>query len=108
MTPPDEAAFPDLDRTIHAPARLQLTALLYTSESADFTYLLTQTGLTKGNLAAHLAKLEQAGYLEVQKTYRGRVPQTLYRLTDEGRAAFKGYREGLASVLRLTQAPQGA
>jgi DNA-binding MarR family transcriptional regulator len=58
---------------------------------------LTQTG--KGNLSSHLAKLEEAGYVEIEKTYRGKVPQTLLRLTRQGRAAFGEYRRKLNAAL---------
>lgn len=87
------------DPVIHAPARLAVMTLLKGARSADFVYLLHETGLTKGNLATHLAKLEAAGYLEVEKTYRGRVPLTLYRITEVGRGALRGYRQHLVAVL---------
>ncbi|HSA96365.1 MAG TPA: transcriptional regulator [Acidobacteriota bacterium] len=82
----------DLDRLIHEPARLALTAILSVVDSADFLYLQRETGLTKGNLSSHLAKLEEAGYIAIEKTYRGRIPLTLIRLTDKGAAAYKAYR----------------
>jgi DNA-binding MarR family transcriptional regulator len=85
----------DVDRLIHEPARLVLVSMLYAVESADFTFLLRQSGLTKGNLSAHLSRLEQAGYIEVSKGYRGRVPQTAYSLTPTGRTAFQKYRARL-------------
>ena len=86
-------AMADVNRLIHEPARLIIVTILYTVESADFLYLLHETGLTKGNLGSHLARLEEAGYVQIEKTYRGKVPQTICRLTDEGRAAFREYRE---------------
>jgi DNA-binding MarR family transcriptional regulator len=82
----------DLDRLIHEPARLLVVTVLAVVESADFLYLQRETGLTKGNLSSHLAKLEEAGYVEVEKTYKGKVPLTLCRLTPAGREAFKNYR----------------
>lgn len=81
-----------IDRVVHEPARLLLMALLYPVESADFLFLLRETGLTKGNLSAHVAKLEEAGYVAVQKSFRGKIPQTTYSLTEEGRTAFLAYR----------------
>lgn len=81
-----------LDRIIHEPARLALVAILSVVESADFIYLQHETGLTKGNLSSHLTKLEEAGYVSIEKTYRGRVPLTLVRLTKAGAAAYKTYR----------------
>jgi DNA-binding MarR family transcriptional regulator len=85
----------DLDRVIHEPARLTLTALLYGAEEADFLFLLAESGLTRGNLASHMAKLEEAGYVEVEKSFVGRIPRTVYRLTPAGREAFRRYRQGL-------------
>jgi DNA-binding MarR family transcriptional regulator len=97
--PNDLAALNEIDRLIHEPARLMVMALLYVVSSADFTFLLNQTGLTWGNLSAHMSKLEEAGYLEVEKTYKGRRPNTLLRLTDQGRAAFQIYRRSMKQVL---------
>jgi DNA-binding MarR family transcriptional regulator len=82
----------NIDRVVHEPARLVILALLYPAESADFLYLLRQSGLTKGNLSSHLGKLEHAGYVEVLKGYNGKIPQTTLRLTDAGRIAYRGYR----------------
>lgn len=87
-----------LDRLIHEPARLLIMSVLYTSEQADFTYLLTETGLTRGNLSSHLSKLEEAGYIVVEKTFRGKIPRTLCKMTDEGRTAFEAYRTGLKKL----------
>jgi DNA-binding MarR family transcriptional regulator len=70
-------------------------AVLYTVESADFLYLLHSTGLTKGNLSSHLVRLEEAGYVQIQKGFRGKVPQTTCILTDHGREAFQEYRRRL-------------
>lgn len=81
----------DLDRLVHEPARLTIMALLYVIESADFTFLMNQTGLTWGNLSTHMSKLEEAGYLEVEKSFKGRRPNTTLRLTTQGREAFKEY-----------------
>ncbi len=87
-----------LDRIIHEPGRLMIVALLSAVEECDFLYLLNETGLNKGNLSSHLARLEEAGYLEIEKTYRGKVPQTLLRLKPAGRTAFEDYRKGLAAA----------
>ncbi len=99
-TPPtDLAALNDIDRLIHEPGRLMLMALLYVVQSADFTFLMTQTGLTWGNLSAHMTKLEDAGYIEVEKSFKGRRPNTMLSLTPLGRAAFKTYRRNMKQVL---------
>ena len=67
----------DLDRVIHEPARLMLVALLAGVSRADFGWLQRESSLTKGNLSSHLARLEEAGYVEIEKTFRGKIPLTL-------------------------------
>lgn len=91
----------DLDRDIHEPARLSIVALLYAAAEADFLFLQRETALTKGNLSSHLAKLEQLGYVEIEKTYRGKIPLTVCRLTPTGRAAFETYRKALKKALSV-------
>ncbi len=94
----------DVDRLIHEPARLLIVTLLYPVEKVDFLYLLHETQLTKGNLSAHLSKLADAEYLSIEKTYRGKIPQTLIRLTPAGRKAFEDYREKLKQIVnRISQ-----
>jgi DNA-binding MarR family transcriptional regulator len=89
---PDLRGLADLDRVIHEPARLVIATILSVAESADFLYLQRETGLTKGNLSFHLTKLEEAGYAAIEKTYKGKVPLTLVRLTPAGLKAYKDYR----------------
>lgn len=89
----------DLDRVIHEPARLTIVALLYAVKEGDFLYLQRESGLTKGNLSSHLAKLEESGYIKVEKTYKGKLPLTLLNLTPKGRSAFTRYRETLQRAL---------
>ena len=89
-----------VDRVLHEPARLLLAALLYPVEGADFLFLLRESGLTKGNLSSHLVKLEEAGYVVVTKGYEGRVPHTDYRMTDDGRTAFRSYRDQMRRALK--------
>lgn len=89
----------DLDRVIHEPARLQIVALLSGAKEADFLFLQRETGLTKGNLSSHLVKLEEVGYVDVEKTFRGKIPMTVLRLTAKGRAAFEGYRKSMNGLL---------
>jgi DNA-binding MarR family transcriptional regulator len=84
---------------IHEPARLMIAATLYVVKEADFLYLQGQTDLTKGNLSSHLTKLEEAGYVEIEKTYRGKIPMTVCRLTKKGRASFKAYEAALRGAL---------
>ncbi len=95
----DLKALADVDRTIHEPARLMIVSLLYISRETDFLWLLNQTGLTKGNLSAHLSKLEQAAYVEVEKRFQGKIPQTLYRLTKTGRRELDRYREAMRKAI---------
>jgi len=85
----------DIDRMIHEPARLKLLAQLYVVESADFIFLMRQTGLTQGNVSGHLTKLEDAKYVEIEKGYVGRRPQTMISLSKKGRRAFKNYLESM-------------
>ena len=80
-----------LDRTIHEPSRLVILAALNKVEEADFKFLCTVTGLTKGNLSRQSAQLEEVGYIEIRKFYKGRKPATEYRMTAKGRAAFADY-----------------
>jgi DNA-binding MarR family transcriptional regulator len=89
----------EVDRVLHEPARLLIAATLYPLDSADFLYLARETALTKGNLSSHLARLEGAGYIEIEKTYRGKVPLTLCRLTDAGRTALGAYRDQMRRVV---------
>jgi DNA-binding transcriptional ArsR family regulator len=92
-------ALTELDRTIHEPARLMIVSLLYLVREADFQWLLMQTGLTKGNLSAHMARLEQAGYVEVEKRFEGKIPQTRYRLAKAGRKELDRYRTAMRKAL---------
>jgi DNA-binding transcriptional ArsR family regulator len=99
-TGPDFSEIPDLDRLVHEPARLAIMALLYVIDSADFTFLMNQTGLSWGNLSAHMSKLEEAGYLHVKKSFKGRRPNTSLQLTPLGREAFKKYVLKMKQVFR--------
>ncbi len=95
----DLAPITEIDRLIHEPGRLRLMALLYVIESADFTFLMNQAELTWGNLSAHMNKLEEAGYIEVVKTFKGKRPNTMLRLTQQGREAFRAYRRKMKHIL---------
>jgi DNA-binding MarR family transcriptional regulator len=96
---PQVQAIAELDRVIHEPGRLMLVALLFAVDRSDFLYLQHETGMNKGTLSSHLSRLEEAGYVEVAKTFRGKVPQTLLRLTEAGRKAFEEYRRKLKKAL---------
>jgi DNA-binding MarR family transcriptional regulator len=88
-----------VDRIIHEPARLAITARLYVLEEADWLFLHRQTGLSFGNLTSHLTRLEAAGYVSMEKTFIDRKPHTVVRMTDEGRGAFERYREQMRGWL---------
>ncbi len=90
----------NLDRLIHEPSRLAIVAVLSACESADFTYLLNATGLSKGNLSAHLTKLEEGGYISIAKSFKGRYPNTSCSLTKEGLRAFEAYRKQYLAFAR--------
>ena len=95
----DLRSLADLDRLIHEPSRLVIVAILYAVDEADFVFLLRQSGLSKGNLSAHMARLEEAGYVKINKRFRNKVPQTVYSLTDAGRAAFREYCSRVRRVM---------
>jgi len=89
----------EVDRVVHEPARLMVMAFLYVVKSADFIFLMRQTGLTRGNLSSHLSKLENAGYVAVEKKFVDKLPRTVLHLTDRGRTAFQTYRQRMIQVL---------
>jgi DNA-binding MarR family transcriptional regulator len=89
----------DIDRVIHAPARLMVMTYLYVVESADFIFLMNLTDLTWGNLSSHLSKLEQAEYVVIEKTFVGKKPHTMIRLSNKGREAFQAYKQEMQQVL---------
>jgi DNA-binding PadR family transcriptional regulator len=90
---------PELDPVIHGKLRLALLSLLAVVEEAEFTWLRTQTGSTDGNLGTQLLKLEQAGYIAVEKKFVQRKPQSTYRMTESGRAALTAYVRALKQLL---------
>ncbi|MGD0871780.1 MAG: transcriptional regulator [Bryobacteraceae bacterium] len=89
----------EVDRIIHEPARLMVVALLAAVKEADFQYLHQATRLTKGNLSVHLSKLEEAGYIAIEKSFRGKYPLTICRLTEHGRGALDNYRKIIKGAL---------
>ena len=88
----------DVDRLIHEPSRYNIMALLYVVERAEYLFVLNHTGMTSGNLTAHVAKLEKAGYLSIQKKFVLKKPKTFLRLTPLGRKAFEDYRSGMQKL----------
>ncbi len=92
--------FMNLDRVIHEPARMVILTALSSAESAEFRFLESLTGLTAGNLSSHIAKLEAAGYISVEKSFRNKRPLTTLKITRTGRSALKTYRDQLRKALR--------
>ena len=90
-----------VDKIIHEPARFSIMAHLYVVESADALFLVRQTGLTWGNLSSHLRKLEDAGYVSVNKEFVLRKPHTMLKLTQKGRKAFDSYRKEMKKRLNV-------
>jgi DNA-binding MarR family transcriptional regulator len=90
----------EVNRLVHEPARLMILLVLYTVEAADFTFLINATELTDGNLSSHLSKLEAAGYVEIDKSFAGKKPRTLLRLTTVGRQAIENYRKTMQQALQ--------
>lgn len=99
INPGDISALLNIDPVIHAPVRLSVMTYLYVVDASDFVFLRNMTGLTWGNLSTHLSKLEGAGYVEIEKQFRGKKPYTMIRLSDTGRAAFRAYKESMQRVL---------
>jgi DNA-binding PadR family transcriptional regulator len=90
---------PELNPVIHGRLRLALLSLLSGVEEAEFTWLRSKTSSTDGNLGAQLAKLEEAGYVTVEKKFVLRKPQTIYRITETGRTALTEYVQALKQLL---------
>jgi DNA-binding MarR family transcriptional regulator len=93
----------ELDNIIHQPVRLQIMSSLVTldpEEQVEFTYLRDLLKLTDGNLGAHLAKLEDAGYVRIEKTFVARKPRTFLSATGKGRDAFASHVAALKKILK--------
>lgn len=93
-----------LDRLIHEPARLKILLILQAVGEADFLYLQRDGDFTQGNLSTHLNKLEGAGYVEIEKKFKGKVPLTVCRLTAAGERSLLDYSRRMLGILN----PDGA
>ena len=93
----------EIDKIIHEPARLRIMMILDGLGQADFTFLATTLGLTRGNLNRHIEKLESAGYLKVKRSFKGKVRNTSYQLTQEGSKALAQYWENLDTIRQSGQ-----
>ena len=87
-----------INRVVHEPVRLAILKILTSAKEVDFNFLLTTLGVTKGNLATHINKLETTGLLEVKKEFRGKMPHTSYRITRTGRRQFQKYWENMKAL----------
>lgn len=93
--------FKPLDPLLHSELRLAVMSLLLSIEEAEFPYIKEKTGATAGNLSVQLDKLSAAEYIEVEKTFKGKKPCTICRMTETGRQAFADYVEALKSYLQV-------
>lgn len=95
----------ELDPNIHQVTRLRIMMLLSGLDTADFGFLLTALAITKGNLSSHMSRLDEAGYVDVRKTFEGKIPNTAYSLTRKGRAKLKEYWAAIDAI--RAEAPSG-
>ena len=93
--------FPALDPLLHSELRLAVVSLLMSVDEADFTYIKEQTGATSGNLSVQIDKLTAAGYITVEKGFKGKMPRTTCRITPSGMEAFKGYVKALKKYIAV-------
>lgn len=91
--------FKDLDPLLHTQLRLAIMSLLISIESAEFTYLKEKTNSTAGNLSVQLDKLAEAGYISIEKTFRGKKPLTVAKVTQKGINAFEEYVQTLKKYI---------
>ena len=89
----------DIDPLIHAPIRLAVLTILVTVQNANFSFIKESVKTTDGNLSTHLTKLEEAGYIKIEKTFKGKKPQTICSITDKGREAFDKYIDNLENII---------
>ena len=90
-----------VDKVIHEPARLRIMMILSGIDKADFNFIVSTLEMTRGNLSSHMDRLEQAGYIEILKSFNGKMPQTSYRLTKIGERALSKYWKTLDEIKKL-------
>ena len=90
----------NIDPLIHAPIRLAVLSILVTAMNANFSFLKESIKTTDGNLSTHLTKLEDAGYIEIEKIFKGKKPQTICSITDQGKDAFSKYIDNLERIIK--------
>ncbi|MDR2586427.1 MAG: transcriptional regulator [Prevotellaceae bacterium] len=98
--------FEELDPLLHSQLRLSVMSLLLSVDEADFVFLREQTGATSGNLSVQIEKLREVGYIDVNKSFRGRMPCTQCRITKKGISAFEEYARVLQSYMTAADASQ--
>ena len=96
----------EIDKVIHEPARLKIMMILSGAEKVDFNFLMTTLNLTRGNLSRHVEKLEAAEYVNIEKNFKGKVPNTSYQITKQGTEALAQYWEHIDTVRRIGQPPE--
>jgi DNA-binding transcriptional ArsR family regulator len=105
MTPEATTEIGQIDRVIHEPARLLIMTILRAAGEADFLYLMREGRFTQGNLSSHLAKLEEAGYVQIEKTFKGKLPLTICRSTGKGDEALAEYTRRMLGILQPNSGP---
>ena len=93
--------FKTLNPLLHSELRLAVVSILVGVESADFVFLREQTGASAGNLSVQIDKLQKAGYITVEKGFKGKMPCTTCRITEQGISAFEEYVESLKSYIEV-------
>lgn len=92
--------FQELDPLLHSPLRLAVMSFMVAKHKAEFNDLKEATNATSGNLSVQITKLEEAGYINVEKGYKGKRPLTTCKLTDAGKRAFDQYVQSLQSYIK--------
>ena len=95
--------FQDLDPLLHQQLRLQIITLLMSVESAEFNFLLNETGATRGNISVQMKKLEEAKYISIKKSFRDNYPLTTYTITEAGKIAFENYVKTIEAYINKTK-----
>jgi len=93
--------FKELDPLLHSELRLAIVSILISVESADFNFIKETTGATNGNISVQIEKLKTAGYIDVEKRFKGKMPQTICKITVKGLAAFEQYVDALKSYIDM-------
>jgi len=100
ITKTENDFFFGIERFLHEPIRLQIIAHLNASEKVDMIFLKNTLGLTWGNLSFHVTKLEEKGYIIVEKQFIGKKPYTLLQISEEGKKSFERYKRAILNFLK--------